>query len=42
MKEGKYNLTEIAFMTGFSSSSQFSTSFKKHFGVSPKEYRQRF
>ena len=42
MKEGKYNLTEIAYMTGFSSSSQFSTSFKKHFGVSPKEYKQRF
>lgn len=42
MKEGKYNLSEIAFMTGFSSSSQFSTSFKKHFGVSPKEYKQRF
>lgn len=40
MKEGKYNLSEIAFMTGFNSSSQFSTSFKKRFGVSPKEYRQ--
>lgn len=42
MKEGKYNLSEIAYMTGFNSSSQFSTSFKKRFGVSPKEYRQDF
>lgn len=40
MKEGKYNLSEIAYMTGFNSSSQFSTSFKKRFGMSPKEYRQ--
>lgn len=31
-------LTEIAEQTGFSSYSYFSKSFKKHFGVTPKEY----
>ena len=39
--EGKYNISEIADMTGFSTLSHFSTSFKKHFGVSPSEYRAK-
>lgn len=38
LSEGKYNVSEIADMTGFSTLSHFSTSFKKQFGVSPKEY----
>jgi DNA-binding response OmpR family regulator len=37
--EGKYNMSEIADMTGFNSLSHFSTSFKKQFGVPPSEYR---
>lgn len=37
--DGAYTLTEIADQTGFSSYSYFSKSFKKHFGVSPKDYR---
>jgi len=37
--EGKYNMSEIADMTGFSSLSHFSTSFKKQFGVPPSEYK---
>ena len=38
--EGKYTVSEIADMTGFSTLSHFSTSFKKQFGVSPSEYRR--
>lgn len=38
LKERKYNISEIADMTGFSTLSHFSTSFKKQFGVSPSEY----
>ena len=38
LKEGKYNMSEIAYMTGFNSLSHFSTSFKKQFGVPPSEY----
>lgn len=36
--KGKYNMSEIADMTGFNSLSHFSTSFKKQFGVPPSEY----
>lgn len=37
--EGKYNISEIADMTGFSTLSHFSSSFKKHFGITPSEYK---
>ncbi|MGN0196081.1 MAG: two-component regulator propeller domain-containing protein [Candidatus Cryptobacteroides sp.] len=37
--EGKYNMSEIADMTGFSSLSHFSTSFKQRFGVPPSSYK---
>ncbi|MEN6453420.1 MAG: two-component regulator propeller domain-containing protein [Prolixibacteraceae bacterium] len=38
LHEGSLSLTEIADRTGFSSYSYFSKSFKKHYGVTPKEY----
>ena len=38
LKEGKHNISEIAWMTGFNTLSHFSTSFKKQFGVTPSEY----
>lgn len=38
LKEGKLNVTEVASQAGFSSVAFFSRSFKKHFGVSPKDY----
>lgn len=39
LREGKYNVSEIADITGFSSLIYFSTSFKKQFGVVPSEYK---
>ncbi|MCI1640513.1 MAG: response regulator, partial [Bacteroidales bacterium] len=39
LKEGVYNISEIADMTGFSTLSHFSTSFKKQFGVPPSDYK---
>ncbi len=39
ISEGKYTISEIADMTGFTTLSHFSVSFKKHFGVSPSEYK---
>lgn len=38
LKEGRYNMSEIAWMTGFNTLSHFSTSFKKQFGVPPSDY----
>ncbi|MBQ9410386.1 MAG: response regulator, partial [Bacteroidales bacterium] len=38
LKEGKFNMSEIAYMTGFNTLSHFSTSFKKQFGIPPSEY----
>jgi signal transduction histidine kinase/ligand-binding sensor domain-containing protein/DNA-binding response OmpR family regulator len=36
--DGKYTISEVADMTGFSTLSHFSVSFKKFFGKSPSEY----
>ncbi|MBR2353708.1 MAG: helix-turn-helix transcriptional regulator [Clostridia bacterium] len=33
------NITEIAYRTGFATSSNFSKAFKKHNGMSPKDCR---
>jgi AraC-like DNA-binding protein len=33
------SITEICFSCGFSSSSHFSTEFRRFYGVSPREYR---
>lgn len=38
IRERKYMMAEIADMTGFSTASHFSASFKKKFGISPSEY----
>jgi len=37
----KHKIYEISFMVGFGSSSHFIRNFQKHYGVSPKEWRQR-
>ncbi len=38
IRTGKHTISEIADLTGFSTLSHFSTSFKKHFGCNPSEY----
>ena len=38
--EGHYNVSEVAYKTGFSSLTVFSRSFKQHFGVAPSEYHK--
>jgi signal transduction histidine kinase/DNA-binding response OmpR family regulator len=38
LREGRYNISEVANITGFSTLSHFSTSFKKQFGVSPSSF----
>lgn len=38
IREGQYNISEISYLTGFSTLSHFSTSFKRQFGVTPSEY----
>lgn len=38
LKEGKYNVSEISYMTGFNTPSYFATCFKKYVGCLPTEY----
>lgn len=41
LRDSDLKLTDIAMLVGISSSSYFSTSFKKFYGMSPKEYREK-
>lgn len=38
LKEGRTNISEIASLTGFSTHSYFSSSFRDYYGITPKEY----
>ena len=38
LQEGKYNISEVADLCGFSTLSHFSASFKRQFGCTPSEY----
>ncbi|KAA6333339.1 Sensor histidine kinase TodS [termite gut metagenome] len=40
LKEGRYNITEIAEMTGFNDAKYFREVFKKHFNVNPTKYKK--
>lgn len=40
LKNSDTSITAIAFDCGFNSSSQFTNIFKKHVGITPKEYRK--
>lgn len=42
MLKSEYTINEIALSLGFSDSSHLSKSFKKHMGVSPKQYQHLF
>ena len=39
--EGKYSIAEVAAKVGFESQSNFSTAFKKLYGVTPREYMKQ-
>ena len=38
LKDGRYNISEVSNITGFSTPSYFASCFKKRFGVTPSEY----
>lgn len=38
LKERKLNITQVAYSAGFSNLGYFSTVFRKHFGVTPRDY----
>jgi ligand-binding sensor domain-containing protein/AraC-like DNA-binding protein len=38
LKDKKFNVSEVAYMTGFSDTGYFRKSFKTHYGISPSEY----
>lgn len=39
--EGEYNISQIAYMTGFNDPKYFSRCFKKVMGMTPSEYKDR-
>lgn len=41
IKEGKVNVTQVAYSVGFNDKSYFSTVFKQYYGVSPLEYSRK-
>jgi two-component system response regulator YesN len=41
MKENKYSIKEICFMSGYSDPNYFSKLFKKHEGISPTDYQKQ-
>lgn len=41
LKEGKYNLTEIAEKAGFSDYNNFGRQFRRYYGCTPKEMEKR-
>ena len=38
LKEGKYRVSEVCYLIGFSNHSYFSTCFQKQFGILPKDF----
>lgn len=38
LKKGEYNVSEVAYMTGFRDSKYFREVFKKYYGVAPSQY----
>lgn len=42
LESGRYNVTEVSMMTGFSTASYFTKVFKKTFGCLPTEYKKKY
>ncbi|MCO6024550.1 response regulator [Prevotella cerevisiae] len=42
IKQGEVNVTQVAYAVGFSNQTHFSSAFKKHFGLAPKEYYEYY
>ena len=41
LREGKANVTQIAYSVGFSDQTYFSTVFKQYYGKTPSEYAKK-
>lgn len=41
LREGKVNISQIADKVGYIDQAHFSTAFKTHFGLSPKEFLEK-
>ncbi len=41
IREGKINVTQVAYSVGFNNQTHFSTVFKKHYGMTPTEYAEK-
>ena len=41
LREGKVNITQVAYSVGFSDQTYFSTVFKQYYGVKPSEYAKK-
>ena len=41
LKKGAYNCTEIAYLCGFCTSSQFSAMFKKRYSITPMQFKKQ-
>lgn len=42
LKKHELNVSEVAYEVGFATPNYFSTSFKRKFGISPREYKSQF
>ena len=40
IREGKINITQVAYAVGYNNQPHFSTVFRKHFGMTPTEYAE--
>jgi YesN/AraC family two-component response regulator len=41
IREGKINVTQVAYSVGFNNQTHFSTVFKRHYGMTPTEYAEK-
>ena len=41
LREGKFSVSEVMYMVGYSNSSYFSKCFQKAYGISPADYSRK-